>query len=520
MKDYVFALVCSLDKTEKRSFHLYLSKYNIKNGSKSKILFDAMNKMEEYDEVTLKKLTGNSKNQSRFNYEKHRLNNQILQFLVSFHQNKRADIYLHTLIKQIKLLIDKNLLDHAKKLIKKGIEISEETHSHLLVYFFNLEKMQISHLETFEEKEALATLNKLDSALDNINNEHQFYSIYRRTIIQHFNSELINPTDIKASYNWLKETLDLNPKNEIKTLLGQIYWLQTNFIYYTDLDQNEKILEFNRKGIELIEDNPIFLTNNLNIYFGTYFNYIRALIEASDFDRANFALQKIGNFPTKYAEEFSPKIDSFFHVFYYGYFIAILKCQFEFELLYKFMKSNQVKLSKYLTNYNEYRTIEYLSDKIVTSFLNEEFKEVVNYLEEYENLAEINLYPELYYQSKMLGFLSLYETNNKNLLEPHFNSLYYYARKKKIQSPRIKFELKLARKIANIDDPKKLQLQFHSLQNEADQLDLDLFDEQYFHIWYKSKLENISIKKIVRALKQDQKLIIENKKNSYSAVEP
>ena len=55
-KDNLFVLVKSLSKSEKRQFKLYVGRLGVNDDSKFLLLFNAMDKMTEYDEqVILKK---------------------------------------------------------------------------------------------------------------------------------------------------------------------------------------------------------------------------------------------------------------------------------------------------------------------------------------------------------------------------------------------------------------------------------------------------------------------------------
>src|SRR5215210_6763094 len=62
--DTLFQLVHSLEKSEKRSFKLYIKRSSSKEDLKIIQLFDALDKLNEYDEkVLLKKLPGIEKPQ-------------------------------------------------------------------------------------------------------------------------------------------------------------------------------------------------------------------------------------------------------------------------------------------------------------------------------------------------------------------------------------------------------------------------------------------------------------------------
>src|SRR5215470_4092456 len=62
--DILFQLIRSLEKSEKRHFKLYIKRSSSKEDLKIIQLFDALDKLREYDErVLLKKLAGTEKRQ-------------------------------------------------------------------------------------------------------------------------------------------------------------------------------------------------------------------------------------------------------------------------------------------------------------------------------------------------------------------------------------------------------------------------------------------------------------------------
>jgi hypothetical protein len=92
--DILFQLIHSLEKSEKRHFKLYIKRSSAKEDLKIVQLFDALDKMQEYDEkLLLKKLPGTEKPQLS-NLKTH-LYRQVLASLRLLKRAENLDLELN-----------------------------------------------------------------------------------------------------------------------------------------------------------------------------------------------------------------------------------------------------------------------------------------------------------------------------------------------------------------------------------------------------------------------------------------
>src|SRR6476660_6281744 len=122
--DTLFQLIHSLEKSEKRHFKLYIKRSSAKEDLKIVQLFDAVDRLQDYDEKTLlKKLPGTEKRQL-YNLKTH-LYKEILASLrllksaesIDLQLNEQFD-YAHILYKKGLFLQSLRLLDKAKEIAK------------------------------------------------------------------------------------------------------------------------------------------------------------------------------------------------------------------------------------------------------------------------------------------------------------------------------------------------------------------------------------------------------------------
>lgn len=115
----LFELIHSMTKSEKRSFKLFAKKNSSQNESKYLMLFDAMEKANNYDEeALLKKLSGVSK--SQFANQKSHLYGLVLTSLRLSHLKDDIDIQLREQLDFIRLLYKKGLYFQSLRLLARA----------------------------------------------------------------------------------------------------------------------------------------------------------------------------------------------------------------------------------------------------------------------------------------------------------------------------------------------------------------------------------------------------------------
>src|ERR1700730_18608044 len=92
--DALFQLIKSLEKSEKRNFKLYIKRNSSTDNLNITRLFDALDKLEEYDEDILLKKNKSIKKQQLSNMKAH-LYKQLLASLRLISDENNIDIQLH-----------------------------------------------------------------------------------------------------------------------------------------------------------------------------------------------------------------------------------------------------------------------------------------------------------------------------------------------------------------------------------------------------------------------------------------
>ncbi len=138
--DTLLQLIHSLQKGEKRNFKLYMTRNSGNDDLKAIQLFDALDKMSEYDEnILLKKL--NSLKKDQLANRKAHLYRQILASLRLLESNDNIDIELHEQLDYARILYNKGLYLQSLKILDRTKENARQHHQlSFLVQVLFLEK--------------------------------------------------------------------------------------------------------------------------------------------------------------------------------------------------------------------------------------------------------------------------------------------------------------------------------------------------------------------------------------------
>src|SRR5215467_1322847 len=136
--DALFQLVKSLEKSEKRNFKLYVRRNSSSDELKIVKLFDAIDKLDQYDEELLLKKNKSIKKQQLSNIKAH-LYRQILSSLRLIKDENNIDIQLHEQMDHARILFNKGLYMQSLRVLEKMKEMARShnqlTHLQQALFF-------------------------------------------------------------------------------------------------------------------------------------------------------------------------------------------------------------------------------------------------------------------------------------------------------------------------------------------------------------------------------------------------
>ena len=164
--DALFILVKSLEKGEKRNFKLYAARNSASADLKIVQLFDALDKMKDYDEEDLLRKNESIQKQQLSNLKAH-LYDQILSSLRILKQSENIDLQIHEQLDHAKILYNKGLYLQSLRLLDKIKTLTKQNNqvTFLLQVLFLEKKIESLHITRSMQDRA----QQLSTEIDDVN---------------------------------------------------------------------------------------------------------------------------------------------------------------------------------------------------------------------------------------------------------------------------------------------------------------------------------------------------------------
>jgi hypothetical protein len=285
--DALFHLVKSLEKAEKRHFKIYIKRSSDKEDLKVVQLFDALDKMQEYDEkVLLRKISGIDK--SKLANLKTHLYKELLASLRLLKSRDNADLQLSELLDNARILYNKGLKLQSLKILEKAKELARANQKfNTLVQLTSLEKkIEILHITRSSTEKTRQLADESMEVSRHIERVTRLSSLalllYRWYVINGHTRNEAEEKDVREFFrNYLPPNL-----NEVSGFYEKLYLYQS-YTWYTFIRQDFLTnYRYARKWVDLYLEDPSLV----NIETGHYIKGMHSLLNA------HFALRDFRGF--------------------------------------------------------------------------------------------------------------------------------------------------------------------------------------------------------------------------------
>ncbi len=171
----LYTLIHSLSKNEKRFFKLNAKLYHSSTDQNYKLLFEVLEKMQEYDKEELIKKTDHFVSEKSINALNVYLKDQILQALKLFHRKKNKKLREYDDISSVYILIDKKQYEEAqKKLTQLDKKYTNKFNYHALIDVYSailkIEELTSSgQINSYKKRKVY--FKKMTDCIENIQEE-------------------------------------------------------------------------------------------------------------------------------------------------------------------------------------------------------------------------------------------------------------------------------------------------------------------------------------------------------------
>ena len=490
--DPLFQLIRSLQKAEKRNFKLYIQRNSANKDLKLIQLFDAMDKMQDYEETVLLKKVSSIKKQQLSNTKAY-LYRQILNSLRLLKSEENIDMQLHEQIDHARILYNKGLFHQSLRILDRLKELAKSyNQDSFLIQIISLEKkietlhitrsMQDRADQLTEEAREVNEKRRIITTLSNL--ALQLYSWYIK------NGHARNEHDEADVKKYFHESLPANA-HELKGFYEKLYLFQS-YCWYAFIRQDFLMYyRYTQKWVDLFYAQPQMIEVEPGHYIKGMHNLLNAHFDLRNFEQFRVVLEKFEAFANS---EFVQNIqNNQIQTFIY---LTTAKINQHF-MTGSFNKGLELvpyveeKLEEYALFIDRHLVLVFYYKIASLYFGARDYGTCIDYLQRIINW-KVDLRNDLQCYARLLHLLAHYELGNFDIMEYLTKSVYRYMARMENLTVIEEEMFAFIRRTFHLS-PSKLQPEFEKLLNKVKGLEKNRFETRAFAYldiisWLESKV--------------------------------
>lgn len=500
--DSLFQLVKSLEKSEKRNFKLYVKRNTDTEDLKIIQLFDALDKMNEYDEAQILKRARSIKKQQLSNIKAH-LYRQILSSLRLIKEEDNIDIRLHEQMDHARILYNKGLYLQSLKLLEK---LKETARSYQQLTFLQqalffekkIETLYITRSMQDRADRLTEESRQVDAQLSMVNDLSnlalQLYSWY----IRHGHAR--NEKDIKNVESFFDQHLPAGADGA-RGFYEQLYLYQA-YVWYAFIRQDfEQYYHYSQRWVNLFAEFPGLLKVETANYIKGMHNLMSAEFTLLDHDRLAASIKQFELFvKQKHLEENeNNRILAYQYLYTARINLYFLRGTFTKGLrLVPFLEEMLKEYGLYL---DTHRVLVFYYKIASLYFGSGNNEKAIDFLNRIIN-QKGDLRTDLQCYARLLHLIAHYELGNFDLLEYLIKSVYRYMAKmgnlSKVEEEMFAFLRRSFSVGAHALKPEFEKLLTKLKKYEGNPLEARAFAYLDVISWLESKISGVHVQDVIR----------------------
>ncbi len=500
--DALFQLIKSLEKSEKRNFKLFAKRNSGLGDLKTIQLFDALDRMNEYDEKQLLSKSRSIKKQQLSNI-KANLYKQVLASLRIIRDENNIDIQLHEQMDNARVLYNKGLYLQSLKVLDRIKDVARNHHqlTYLQQVLFFEKKIEALYItrsmqdrasqlttESDQVNEQLSLVNRLS------NLSLQLYSWY----IQHGHARNKNDVDnLKIFFDGQMQDKAIKATGFYEKL-----YLYQSYCWYAFIRQDfVQYYRHTQKWVDLFDEYPAMLAVETSVYIKGMHNLMGAHFDLMNPEKLQETIKKFEQFAKHrlVAENDNNRILAY--VYLYTAKINLYFLQGTFTKGLRLVPFLENMLKKYALYLDIHRVLVFYYKIACLYFGSGNNEKAIDYLNKIIN-QKADLRTDLQCYARLLNLIAHYELGNFELLEYLIKSVYRYMAKmenlSKVEEEMFAFLRHSFHVGAHALKPEFEKLLDKLKKYERNPLETRAFAYLDVISWLESKVNNVNVQDVIR----------------------
>lgn len=501
--DPLFVLIKSLNKAEKRHFQLHAGKTKSKEEVLFVQLFQALDKMKQYDEEQLFRKVPAIKKQQLSNLKAH-LYKHLLTSLRLLHKQKDPVLELREQLDYARVLYNKGLYAQSLKLLTRikaqAKEWQEPVLCHEIIEFEKLielrhitrsleNRAEVLSTESKRYSQQLSTMSSLSSL------SLRLYGLYLK--VGHARDE--------KDYLMLKSFFENNLPDITHEKLGiyeRLHLYQAYCWYYYILQDFALFYRYTQKWVDLFDEFPLLRDTDPELYIKAVHNLLTAHFYTMNHASFLTVLKGLEKFVTRHNDQFNEntRLSAFVYLFTAKINKHFLEGTFKEGL--KLVPELNAGIEAHRLKIDTHRVMVFYYKIACLYFGSGDNHHAIDYLNKIIQLRIGNLRADIQCFARILHLIAHYELENYSLVEYLVKSVYHFLAKHKDLGLVIEAIMEFLRK--NLyTHPKELRPAFKHLKERLETLSRNPYEKRSFLYldiisWLESKTEGRPVQAIVQ----------------------
>lgn len=427
-KDQLFRLIKSLSKAEKRSFRLYANRTMSSQERKFLQLFDALDRLDDYqEEQLLERLPGTTKSQLS-NLKRH-LYKQILTSLRLIYIQRYVDIEIREQLDFARILYGKGMYMDALRLLERIKQTAVEHHQDVL-------HLEVLEFQKMIEARHITRSRQIDQKMD-----HLLVESTHRSLITLATSEL-NNLNIQIHGYYIEkghaktaaeqaELIDqwrgMQPvtlrDSAVGTFFEKVNLAQAHMWYHYTALRIHLAREHARSWVNLFELNEQMLEMDPDLYMRSLYYLLVFYFLEDNKEEYEIYLSKFEHFLETRGGDFNANSRLIAFVYFQLCKLNRFFLHQDYEGGRRYVQQILPELEELSIHMDDHRRMLFYYKFAYLSFAQGRLDEALEYLNEILTINSGFLREDIHYNALLLQILCHYELGNYDFLEYRLNSL-------------------------------------------------------------------------------------------------
>ncbi len=432
VSDTLFQLIHSLEKSEKRHFKLYIKRSSSKEDLKIIRLFDALDKLSEYDEKPLLKMLPDITKPQLSNLKTH-LYKQLLASLRLLKTNENIDLKLSEHLDNARLLYNKGLKLQSLNILEKAKELAKANQKmNFLVQVISLEKkIETLHItrSTLEKTQMLAEeALYISGHIDRVTRLSNLALLLYRWYVK--NGHARDEQDEKGIREFFKNSLP-DDYNAINGFYERLYLYQS-YSWYAFIRQDFLMYyRYSQKWIDLFKENDVMIAVETGHYIKGMHNLLNAHFDLRNFEKFEETLQQFEEYSRTPLANQHDNFRTHTSIYINSARLNQFLMQGNFTEGLKAVPEIEEKLHEYSLFVDSHRILVF-NYKIATLYFGAgDYGTAIDFLHKIINDNQAGLRNDLQCYARLIHLLCHFELGNEEILDSLIKSVYRFMARMK-----------------------------------------------------------------------------------------